>query len=144
MSFWPSDTAGKIADVLSIIAFLAAWYAGSSTKKLKRRIDKGVGYEAIAAKLKAHCEMIQSFSVDANYPTDQQTLISVHYIEGILNGIRLDVHDDIRRSWKSTMSALQKFKNHRDEGSIGNLLGTTYELISHMETVSEGMKFRNE
>lgn len=135
MSFWPDDTAGKIADVCSLLGLIATGVLTAGAWQVRKQLFV---YPQHAAKLKAHCSQISNSLSDF---ADSKNAIAdeIGRTKGDLNSLRPFLKGSRLKSLEQVLRRLAEYEKSPNEFALRDFLTALYQLLTEMQNLAQGL-----
>lgn len=154
MSFWPTDTAGQVADVISVVAFLSSIGAGLYSKKRGNATDRAVrelrkDFErrnllppTVLRYQKLYRELSPALSSSTNAQAMSQQLGE---LRGMLNGLDAYLEDTERGTVRLMVTRLDLIEKEPTAPShLSRLLHDAAALSVELEVIVERLKWNSQ
>lgn len=139
MSFWPSDTAGDIADVCSALGLVVTAILTTGAWQVRNRFLKLILYPSHVQKLESHCSRLAEFLGTERPPADVSK--EVGEARGDLNSLRPYVSGSQKKTLAKATDALEVYRANQVDENLTKLLELMYQLLREMQNLSEGLKY---
>lgn len=140
MSFWPLDTAGKIADVCSAVGLIVTVVLTAGAWQVKRCFERIILYPQHVNKLDVHCAVLNRCV--GNYAALQnQAAEEVARIRGDINSLRPYLRGMAAQTLRQVVDVMETYQDNPNEANLRKLLAQMYQLLTEMQNLSERLVF---
>lgn len=135
MSFWPTDTAGKIADVCSLLGLIVTGVLTAGAYQVRKQLFV---YPQHAAKLDDHCSQISAFL--NNFAASKNAVADeIGRTKGDSNSLRPFLKGSRRKSLEQVLKSLAEYEKSPNEFALRGFLTTLYQLSTEMQNLAQGL-----
>ena len=139
MSFWPDDTAGKIADVCSLLGLIVTGILTAGAWQVRKRFLRLILYPLHIQKLESHCSRLAEFLGTEHSTGDVSR--EVGGARGDLNSLRPYITAEQRKTLLRATEALETYGISQSDRNLTRLLELMYQLLTEMQNLSEGIRY---
>jgi hypothetical protein len=147
MSFWPSDTAGVIADAVSVLAFLGSVAAGISAKingdavrRIEKRLERRERLPHAARDYQKLCREIAPMLFGQSDPQRLSEMLG--RLSGTVKGIEPYLRDDQKAGIRAVRVRLEVIAREPNETShLRSLHTEIWQLSTEIDFVVGSMKW---